>query len=134
MHNKHKQATIIACRDNHCCKFTFSCCPILHNLCICCNVPCIFVSSAQCVFVYSAHCVFVAVSIVYLCSAHCVFVSSAQCVFVAHVHSYAHLHCIPYHLEESFLIVRKQSVFREHLFSIFDPTYRYEIYLMNKNL
>ena len=62
------------------------------------------------------------VHIMYLCQAHC--------VFVAHLYSYAHNPCIPNHFEESFPIVRKKSVFKEHLFSIFDPTY--EIYLMNK--
>ena len=77
----------------------------------------------------SAHRVFVQCTSC-ICTVHNVYLCSAQCVFVSHLHSYAHHPCIPNHFEESFPIVRKQSVFKEHLFSIFDPTY--EIYLMNK--
>ena len=95
-----------------------------------CSAHCVFVQCTSCICALcSAHCEFVQCTLC-SCTVHNVYLCSAQYVFVSHLHSYAHHPCIPNHFEESFPIVRKQSVFKEHLFSIFDPTY--EIYLMNK--
>ena len=93
-------------RDGHCCKLQ------IYIVVPCCT-NC---TTLECILCF--------------CAVHKVYLCSAQCVFVSHLHSYAHHPCITNHFEESFPIVRKQSVFKEHLFSIFDPTY--EIYLTNK--